>query len=238
MRSVMNLLLLVGMVTSLSAAEGYWQQFVHYKMNVSLDPETHLLTGTSEILYQNNSPDTIRSFYMHLYPNGYRSPQSLRAREGKEFYMVLNTDTSATGWIDIKQFRILPADGSTDSNTPMTAFEVDDTILKTTLPEPLPPGGKIRIELEFVLKVRKFSGRAGRRGNQYDFAQWYPKVCVYDENGWNNIPFHLQGEFYGEFGTFDVTIDVPFDYIVGSTGFVTDGYPGWELVQVDTSMAD
>lgn len=239
MRYALRLFLLIGMTASLSAAEDdYWQQFVHYKMNVNLNPETHILTGTSSILYQNNSPDTLKMFYMHLYPNGFRSPQSLRAKEAKAFYMALNTDTSAVGWIDITQFRILPAEGMANTATPMTAFEIDDTILKSTLPEPLPPGGKMRIELEFVMKVRKFSGRAGYRDNQYDFAQWYPKVCVYDENGWNNVPFHLQGEFYGEFGTFDVTMDVPFDYIVGSTGVVTDGDPGWQLVQVDTSMAD
>ena len=232
------LLMLVLLSSSATAEEDYWQQFVHYKMNVRLEPETHMLTGTSSILYQNNSPDTLTMFYMHLYPNGFRSPQSLRAKEAKAFYVALNTDTSAVGWIDITQFRILPADGEAETGAAMSAFEIDDTILKATLPNPLPPGGKVRIELEFASKVRKHNGRAGYRGTQYDFAQWYPKVCVYDENGWNNVPFHLQGEFYGEFGTFDVTMDVPFEYIVASTGVVTDGDPGWSLVQVDTSLSD
>ena len=222
--------------SSAGAAEDYWQQFVHYTMNVTLDPETHMLTGTSSILYRNNSPDTLTKIYMHLYPNGYRDTNSLRAREAKQFYRKLNTDPDAAGWINITEFRILPRQAQEDSTAPMQAFHVDDTILEANLPEPLPPGGEMRIQLAFEEKVRRHSGRAGYRGKQYDFAQWYPKLCVYDENGWNNVPFHLTGEFYGEFGTFDVTMDVPFDYIVGATGAVAEGDPGWSLVQVDTSL--
>lgn len=217
-------------------ADDYWQQFVHYTMDVTLEPETHMLTGTSSILYRNTSPDTLDKIYMHLYPNGYRNPQSLRAREARRFYQAVNTDPEAAGWIEITEFRILPVSERGGPEKPMSAFHVDDTILEAALPQPLPPGEEVRIELAFKSKVRRHQGRAGYRGKQYDFAQWYPKMCVYDENGWNNVPFHMLGEFYGEFGTFDVTINVPFAYIVAATGSVTAGDPGWSLVEVDTSM--
>ncbi|MCA9732333.1 MAG: M1 family metallopeptidase [Deferribacteres bacterium] len=237
MQRFIRILFLFAIPTLISASEDYWQQFVHYDMNVKLNTNTHILSGTSSILYQNNSPDTLKMLYMHLYPNGYRNPQSLRAQEARKFYQEMNTDTSETGWIDITQFRILPAETEHQVNEPLTAFEIDDTILKAPLPHPLLPGEKVRIELQFDSKVRKFQGRAGRRGQQYDFAQWYPKMCVYDENGWNNVPFHLTGEFYGEFSTFDVSMDVPFENIVGATGVVTSGDPGWELVRVDTAIS-
>ena len=216
----------------------YWQQFVHYQMEVALDPTTHLLTGTSRILYRNNSPDTLDRIYMYLYPNAYRDNQTVRAKEAARFYRKNIRNQEAGGWIHINEFRLNPKPGETMGETTMSAFQVDDTILRADLPQPMAPGEEIEIDLTFTEKVRQFQGRAGYRGSQYDFAQWYPKMCVYDEDGWHAEPFHLIGEFYGEFGTFDVSITVPFDYIVGATGVVTAGDPGWSLVTVDTSLTN
>ncbi|MDZ7319973.1 MAG: M1 family metallopeptidase, partial [candidate division KSB1 bacterium] len=219
------------------APDNYWQQFVHYKMNVSLDPATKFLTGTSSILYRNNSPDTLDKIYLHVYPNGFRSKETVRAKEAAREYVRNLPNDQAAGWIDISEFHIL-AKGETDPVQPVvTAFKVNDTILEAALPQPLLPGEEIRIELAFKEKVRQYQDRAGYRGNQFDFGQWYPKLCVYDNEGWHPEPLHFEGEFYGEFGTFDVTIDVPFDYIVGATGVVTEGDPGWSLVQADTSLS-
>lgn len=220
---------------ALHAQEGYWQQDVHYKMDVTLLPLKHALIGDETIIYKNNSPDTLKRIYLHLYPNAYRSSRSVRATEAREFHQRLIPRKQDAGSIDIETFRILS--GERPAQKTLTAFEVNDTILSAQLPEPLPPGGEVTIQLSFNLKVRKFSGRAGYRGFQYDFAQWYPKMCVYDETGWNNQPFHYLGEFYGEFGTFDVTVNVPSGYVVGATGVVVDGDPGWNMVKVDTSLS-
>ncbi len=224
----------------------YWQQFVHYKMNVSLDPATKFLTGTSNILYCNNSPNTLDKIYLYLYPNGFRNNETVRAKEAAEYYVRNLPNDEAAGWIDITEFRFLRKGESPDISSEnklrevgtVSAFKVTDSILEAALPEPLKSGEEIRFELAFKSKVRLFQDRAGYRDNQFDFAQWYPKLCVYDEEGWHAEPLHFLGEFYGEFGTFDVTIDVPFDYIVGATGVVTEGDPGWSLVQVDTSLAE
>jgi hypothetical protein len=216
----------------------YWQQFVHYKMNVSLDPATKFLTGTSSILYRNNSPNTLDRIYMYLYPNGFRNNETVRAKEAAEYYLPNLPNDEAAGWIDITEFRFLPKGESDRAKGVVSAFKVTDSILEAALPEPLKPGEEIRFELAFKEKVRLFQDRAGYRGNQFDFAQWYPKLCVYDEEGWHAEPLHFLGEFYGEFGTFEVTIDVPFDYILGATGVVTEGDPGWPLVQVDTSLSE
>jgi hypothetical protein len=221
----------------MTAPDDYWQQFVHYKMNLSLDPAAKMLTGTSSILYRNNSPDTLDKIYMYLYPNAFRNNETIYGREAQKFYFRILSNEENGGWIDISDFRIFPQNKTTNAEMAVSAFKVTDTILEAALPEPLKPGEEVRIELAFKEKVKAFQDRSGYRGNQFDFAQWYPKMCVYDEEGWHPVPFHLQGEFYGEFGTFEVTIDVPFDYIVGATGVVTEGDPGWSFVQVDTSLS-
>jgi len=218
-----------------SSETPYWQQSVHYTMDITLNSTEHALTGEERIVYKNNSPDTLYKFYLHLYPNAFRSNETVKARESRHEYRRLVKDPDDAGYIDIESFRIL---STASIEKAMTAFQINDTILEASLPEPLPPGGELAVELSFYLKVRKFQERAGYRGSQYDFAQWYPKVCVYDETGWNAEPFHSTGEFYGEFSTFDVTMNVPFEFVVGATGVVMAGDPGWERVQVDTSLTD
>ena len=226
--------------TRLLAVDAYWQQFVHYEIDVTLIPVEHALIGQETITYTNNSPDTLRHIYLHLYPNAFRNNQSVQAREALQYYQKLVPNPASAGYLNIESFRISPAgragkNGHTASR--VTAFDIEDTILSAKLPFPLPPGDSLVIQLSFYHKIRKHNGRAGYRGVQYDLAQWYPKVCVYDENGWDNEPFHYLGEFYGEFGTFDVTITTPFEYIIAATGEVTEGDPGWNIVKIDTALS-
>jgi len=230
--------LLFSLSTNVFSEEDYWQQFVHYTMNVTLDPIQQLLTGDETILYRNNSPDTLYKFYMHLYPNAFRDDNSTIAKEANERYFSYALPEEDRGWIDIEKFSIkMKGSNSNNSDQEVIAFNVDDTILEAKLPNPLPPNGEMTIEIKFSEKVRRIMGRAGRRGNQYDFSQWYPKVVVYDQKGWNPVQFHMNGEFYGEFGAFDVTMNVPQNFIICSTGEVVKGDPGWELVRVDTSLS-
>ncbi len=233
---LLNILLILAVCKYLPAQEKYWQQFVHYTMDVTLIPIENALIGEETISYKNNSPDTLHQFFLHLYPNGYQNSKSIRAQESKQYYRKVSIKAEDAGYLKIESFRVLSKNTNEEDKT-LTVFKINDSILEADLPTPLPPGEELQVELSFYLKVRKFSGRAGYRGSQYDFAQWYPKVCVYDEAGWHPEPFHLLGEFYGEFGTFDVTINVPFEYIVAATGEVVEGNPGWELVKVDTSLS-
>ncbi|MCH7732166.1 MAG: M1 family metallopeptidase [Candidatus Marinimicrobia bacterium] len=208
----------------------YWQQWVHYQMNVSLDPEEHLLSGESSITYVNNSPDTLDRIYMHLYPNAFQEG-SVKHREYKTVHYSGGISEDNPSYIKVKDFYV----GKNDVKDSLE-FKVDDTILSADLLSPLLPGDTLFFHLNWEHKVREHEGRAGYKGDQYDFAQWYPKLVVYDEKGWHNVPFHAMGEFYGEFGTFDVTIDIPEHFIVGATGVVVEGDPGWEAVTVDTSL--
>ena len=223
-------------LSSLFSGE-YWQQFVRYQMDVKLDTAAHTIGGHSTIKYVNNSPNELDHIYINLYANAFqegtvkhreymanlgRGSRIAKFRKGMEKYLSN---------YDISNFSI-DMDGSVIADT----FKIEDTILSADLSQPLAPGDSLIIALDWTQHVGEFSERAGRVGVQYNFAHWYPKMVVYDENGWFDEPFHAEGEFYGEFGTFDVTMDVPKGYIIGATGVVSKGDPGWEEVRVDTSQ--
>lgn len=240
MRDFYSFLVVVGLLYLQSSnslgQENYWQQHVYYTIDVSLDTENKALTGTETIIYRNNSTDILDEIYLHLYPNAFKDYNSTLAKEAKADYRLPRFNPEDNGYIDIKEMRVMRRTESPDwQSAPLMAYEIDDTILKSRLPDPLPPGGELMIEIVFYEKIRKFLGRAGYRGNQYDLAQWYPKLVVYDENGWHPDKFHTSGEFYGEFSTFDVSITLPYNYIVAATGEVVEGDPGWDWVRVDTS---
>lgn len=200
--------------------ELYWQQQADYTIKCDLDPANHMLSGTQTVKYTNNSPDTLRSFFMHLYPDAYRDKDSALLRDFYpatwKFFMGLAK--SNRGWIDIKAMKV---DGRE------VEFTVDGTILSCSFPDPLPPGAWASIELSFDELVRKKLGRAGYVGDHYDIAQWYPKMVVYDKNGWHPDQFRM-GEFYGEFGNYDVHITIPSEFVIASTGVLVAGDAGWD----------
>lgn len=201
--------------------QDYFQQFVHYTMEVRLDPGAHRLTGSETIEYTNNSPDTLSSIYLHLYPNAYRSKDSAFMRTYRRRYNVnlFDIPRERRSSLDVSNVRVAGA---------AVEVDVDDTIAHIPLPSPLPPGATTTVDLDFDHHVRRHLGRAGYEGEHYDFSQWYPKVAVYDEKGYHADPW-TAGEFYGEFGTFDVHITLPARYVVAATGTVASGDPGWSL---------
>ncbi|MFZ5515474.1 MAG: M1 family aminopeptidase [Candidatus Zhuqueibacterota bacterium] len=235
---VIGILFLVLWCSHSFAGEEYWQQYVHYDFNVTLDVEKHALSGDAIITYKNNSPDTLDRIYLHLYPNAFRDENSTLSRESRRYYSGAITPEN-NGYIDILEFRITRKDASANVNeAPVVAYHVKDTILESMLPEALRPGEELQLYVKFYEKISSLVRRGGWRGNQYDISQWYPKLVVYDQKGWHADEYHASGEFYGEFATFDVAINLPYNYIVGATGVPVAGDPGWTWVQVDTCLSD
>jgi hypothetical protein len=206
-----------GFATSSHAA--YWQQFVHFEIDVRLDDEKHMLHGYEKLTYVNNSPNELTYIYMHIWPNAYKDNSSALAQQLKEngelfFYYAKDEDR---GYIDSLDWHV---DGE------MVPAEIDyknPDIVKLILTKPIAPGGQVIITTPFRVKIP--SGRISRLGHigqQYQITQWYPKPAVYDLNGWNPIPYLDQGEFYSEFGTYDVKITLPRNYVLGATGDIVD----------------
>jgi hypothetical protein len=195
-------------------AKQYWQQDVQYDIRVTLDDQAHSLRGFETLDYTNHSPDTLNFIWFHCWPNAYKDNTTalykqlsqLEERKGKLKQIKDN------GYIDQMDFTV---DGQRAITQTHPQY-ID--ILKLILPTPLAPGGKIRIATPFFVKIPNYFSRLGHEGHSYMITQWYPKPAVYDRKGWHEFPYLDQGEFYSEFGTFDVQITLPSSYIVGATG--------------------
>ncbi|NIP59335.1 MAG: hypothetical protein GWM92_13495 [Gemmatimonadetes bacterium] len=111
--------------------------------------------------------------------------------------------------------------------TPEYPHAPDSTVVRFALPRAIPPGGTATFSFRWRARPSTLCRRQCRRGRSWDFAQWYPRVAVYDRGGWQALPLHPQGEFYGEYGVYDVTLDLAEDQVVGATGAVIAGDPGW-----------
>lgn len=190
-----------------------WQQVVNYTISVTLDDVNHTLSAFETIEYTNNSPDELKELYFHLWPNAYKNNETAFARQlvenGKtDFYFA---EEESRGWIDSLRFTI--------NGSPVKWELTTDIDIARIIPEkPVKPGEKIIISTPFKVKIPVVFSRLGHEDQLYCITQWYPKPAVYDVNGWNPMPYLDQGEFYSEFGRFDVSITVPDNYIVAATG--------------------
>lgn len=196
-------------------AQKYWQQEVHYNIHVSLNDTGHSLKGFETIEYINYSPDTLRFLWFHLWPNAYKNQSTALYKQMKATGEVRNLENfNNQYYIDSLQFTV---------NDKLTVIEKDTgniDIIKLILPSPLLPGKKITISTSFFVKMPPYFSRLGYQDQTYMITQWYPKPAVYDHKGWHPMPYLNQGEFYSEFGSYDVFITVPSNYVVGATGLL------------------
>ena len=220
------------------SADEYWQQQVDYKMHAVLDDVHHVVSGYSEITYFNNSPDTLHQLFFHLYPNAF-CDTSVMAREAKKAGITLIPDDSYRGGLELHHIYVFQNEDRMYQVSGRN-YGDDATLYCIDLPFLLYPGQHFRIQLDFVTTLWKANSKAGKGGyrpGSYVISQWYPKLCVYDENGWDLTPYHYLGEFYGEFGNYEVTVTVPYRFVVGATGLLIDGDPGWQAVALDSTLS-
>lgn len=195
--------------------QGYFQQETNYIINVSLNDKSHTLKGDISIVYTNNSLDKLSFIWMHLWPNAYKNNTTALAKQklnNGDLDLYYATEEEK-GYINQLDFKI---DGK---KVTWNYHEEHIDICKLILDKPLLPGEKITIHTPFFVKIpdAKFS-RLGHVDQSYMITQWYPKPAVYDNEGWHEMPYLDQGEFYSEFGSFDVSITLPANYTIGATG--------------------
>lgn len=206
--------MMIGLCVKASSQESF-QQEVNYKIQVRLNDKQHELTAFEAIVYINKSADTLQFLYFHLWPNAYSGNNTALARQllrshGKE---KLFDDPQLKGTIDSLDFRV------NQLEVQWSILPDNPDICRILLNNPLHPGDTLHITTPFRVKIPKgVSSRLGHIGESYQISQWYPKPAVYDKDGWHQMPYLDQGEFYSEFGNFDVSITLPANYTVGATG--------------------
>ena len=192
----------------------YFQQKVDYKVDVVLNDLTKSLDGYMEINYHNNSPDTLDFIWFHLWPNAFKNDQTAFSEQllqnGRTDFYFSSDDKR--GFINRLEFKV--------NNLPAVLYDHPQFIdvAKLMLPFSLLPGETIKISTPFHVKIPFNFSRGGYTDHSFQITQWYPKPAVYDRKGWHPMPYLDQGEFFSEFGDFDVKITVPEKYVIAATG--------------------
>lgn len=209
----------LGVSSAFGQAPTQWQQHVDYDMDVRLNTETHRMDGHQRLTYTNNSPDTLRTVYYHLYFNAFH-PHSMMAErnrqladpDGRIVPRIFNLKPDEQGWHEIESL--------TQDGTPVS-YEIHDTVMRVDLADPILPGESTTFVMDYRSQVPLQTRRSGRnsRGDSIDYTmtQWYPKMAEYDERGWH-ANLYVNREYYAPYGDFDVEITLPAQYTIGATG--------------------
>ncbi|MDQ7916497.1 M1 family metallopeptidase [Mesonia sp. MT50] len=198
----------------------YWQQHVDYKMEVDVNVKEYTYTGTQELTYTNNSPDTINQVFYHLFFNAFQpgSEMDVRSRTIQDPDDRVGDRISK---LSDKEIGFLKIDQLKQDNKKLD-YKVVGTVLQVRLAKPLLPGKKTTFKMKFNGQVPVQVRRSGRNSEEdvaLSMSQWYPKLAEYDFEGWHADPY-IGREFHGVWGDFDVKISIDKDYILGGTGYL------------------
>ncbi|MEP6675361.1 MAG: M1 family metallopeptidase [Ferruginibacter sp.] len=197
---------------------GYWQNRADYQISASLNDVTNEITGSVTINYKNNSPHKLDFLWLQLDQNLFnktsrgqaRMPYGQRSRYG-------DSKSSFEGGYKIASVKYTSGSSNAD-------YLVNDTRMQIKLAKALNPGDAVSFKIEYAFTLPEYGAdRCGiqktKNGNIFAVAQWYPRMCVYDDiQGWNTLPYLGPSEFYLEYGDFDVNITVPANHIVVCSG--------------------
>ncbi len=186
-----------------------------YQINAQLDPIAKTVSGTERITYINRSEDTLHELYIRLYLRSFRDLNTTWMQESGGQSRGFAIKPEELG--DITVHTLALADG-TELRSLST---VSDTLMRVPLPKPLAPGQQIELDASWTSKLPRVFARTGYGGKNDTFfmvGQWYPKMAVYDRGQWDTEPWHANAEFFNDFGSYDVTINVPSGYVVAGVG--------------------
>ncbi len=188
-----------------------WQQQADYDIQVTLDPQSYTITATGQIRYHNNSPASLDSIPLQLWANAYAHRDSPYAKQVRRYG---KTEFAFAPDSDLGGYRAVRLTG----NDVARISEANPELVWVHLVNPVRSGDSVDIDFGYSLRVPKTFSRMGRDGRAYQITQWYPKVALYDQDGWHPLPYLDFGEYYNDFGNYRVSITVPSNGIVAATG--------------------
>ena len=198
----------------------YWQQRVDYNIKIDFNHKNHQFEGQQNLIYFNNSPDTISKVFFHLYFNAFQpgSMMDVRSRslpdpDSRVMDRISKLKKNEIGFHEIKMIQ---------QSGIKLEYHIQGTVLEVKLEKPIMPNESTDFYLEYISQVPvqiRRSGRNNKEGIDYSMAQWFPKIAEYDKDGWHANPY-IAREFYAPWGDFDVSISIHEDYVVAATGIL------------------
>jgi hypothetical protein len=201
----------------------YWQQRVDYAIRATLDTAARSLRGEARITYTNNSPDSLRYLWLQLDQNRFTSESRGSRISGQRERFGEGGAEGGMRILKVAQPAAAAARGRPAVPAAQLPWLVNGTVMKVDLPRPLPPKARQVLDVSWSFPFGPNRNRMGIEeidgGVVYEVAQWYPRLAVYDDvRGWNTEQYYGQGEFYLEYGSFDVSVTLPASMIVAATG--------------------
>jgi hypothetical protein len=205
------------------------ERVADYDIRVRLDPGTHQLAGQQRVTWRNPSTDSVPDLWFHLYLNAFKNTESTFVRESGGQLRGMTLTGDGWGWVEVTSLKL--ADG-TDLRPALRFEHPDDdndrdrTVARVVLPQPVPPGGEVTLDIAFRAQLPRAFARTGYSGDFHLAGQWFPKLGVYEPAGmrgrvtgaWNCHQFHALSEFYADFGHYRVEMTVPRRFVVGASG--------------------
>jgi hypothetical protein len=204
---------IVGFLAPVGTHAQRTEPIASYAIDVALDPEARTLTAHEVITYTNATDEPIPDLVFHLYLNAFSGPDTVYMRESGGTLVD-------PGWIEVDRIQLgdgtpleLEVTGDAATANPKRA-----TLVRADLPEPVAPGESVQMALDFHAKLPRVFARTGYVGDFFMVGQWFPKLGVWEEGGWNAYVFHANSEFYADFGTYDIAITLPTGYATAGSG--------------------
>ncbi|MCS0597612.1 M1 family metallopeptidase [Massilia agri] len=203
---------------------------VSYRIEATLDPDKHLVKGRQALTWRNRSAVPVRSVYVHLYMNAFEGAGSTffteQRHRGEGFRSGVDIGDGEWGHILLSSVRQGAASVPWRFVQPDGGPATDHTVARFDLPEAVAPGASTTLDIDFTTQLPRVIARTGYFGSFHLVAQWFPKIAVLELPGergataprWNAHEFHMESEFYADFGSYDVSLTVPKGYTVGATG--------------------